>query len=332
MADPFSPSLYAWSSSPLDPNLQLRRALGIENKWVRMTQAKQPQCLMYLSGTLSFQTPIKPSEFAIRAEKAWLALRWQCPEVVLKPHVPRPDDGSDGKVAMMECRIPPSEQDAIEWARNSLSFNFAEAPEWIPAGKAVAYLRTRRAELMVQPLGDPVALQFTNIEGEKVGQWEEMRGVEYAFCVDHACTDGVGAHIIAGRYFGLLAEYLGGSVQDERKWAECVENLHKPWVGIMNKEQKTEGPEFEGNIQALKDQVMSFSVGVDRSECSCLELTHGSEERLGLDGNGIKSMGTKLPSLHFLRGRHLWNSAGLQGEIGYLSHSSRARSHSSGCF
>ena len=229
-------------------------------------RTKPPQVLLYLSGELSFKVPITNSEFTARAKQAWMAVRWQHPEICLGPYLSG-DDKQGKEAPQMCCPIPSSEEEAAAWADATLKFDLARNSENGTMGKAVAYLRSRVTELKGEHM-PPVSLQFAATSGGETWKDGILKGVQYAFCVDHACTDGVGTYLIAGRYFAVLAKYIGGGV-DEREvgldWRRCMENLPEPWLGVMNQEQRTWGVEFEKNVNTIQGKIERFAVCTKRS-------------------------------------------------------------------
>lgn len=245
------PLLYKWHASPQEPSLYQRRALGAENKWVR--KASDP-ILLYLSGEISFNARIEGRDFRERAEAAWLQLRFENPEVVLKPVVGSADDGC----AMMECRVPINNTEAKEWAGRTLSFDvdFGDVKERI--GRAEIGLRKRESS-------DPVYLRFSSkfvprsIHGE-IGK------AEFCFRVDHGCTDGIGTHILAGHYFRLLACELGLKNQEHVKWECCVESLPPPWIMVINSRQMLKGKAYEEGVRRFNHQIIEARVRVNISQ------------------------------------------------------------------
>ena len=231
---------------------------------MREALAKQPQVLLYLYGALAFMNPVQISRFVECAKQAWLMLRWLHPEVCLEPYLPGVHDtvghGDDiGGIRKMCCSIPSNLEEATEWADASLSFDFARDPESGTSGNAIKGLRGRVADLRGERV-PPVVLRFAARLKDK-GEQEKMLGeIQYAFCVDHACTDGVGVYMVAGKYLALLAEQLSDSISKELDWAKCVDNLPMPWIGVMNSEQRTDGAGFAKNVNLLQEKIDEYIV------------------------------------------------------------------------
>lgn len=76
----------------------------------------------------------------------------------------------------------------------------------------------------------------------------------------YACTDGIGVYLIAGRYFMMLAGQSGHSDESMSDRARCADNLPNFWVKIMNREQRTEGAEFQRNVDRLLEKINRFVV------------------------------------------------------------------------
>lgn len=107
------PSHYAWHMNPTTPGLYRRCALGLETFWVhRSTENRQ----IFLSGTFTFHSPMSSPKFRKAVVRAWLRLRSEFPEVVLKFSGEFDTDGSP----IMQYRIPISETEAQEWVAKTL--------------------------------------------------------------------------------------------------------------------------------------------------------------------------------------------------------------------
>ena len=253
------PSLYAWHTSPTASNFYQRRALGAETKWARQ---KPGSCQLYLSGRLSLKDPSKTiRDFGLGTQTAWLRLLFEHPEVASRPSI----DGKDGG-AVVKCHVPKSEDEAIQWAMRTLRVD-CDAPWGVDANGAEEVLREME-------IGDPVCVR---IHPRLSGKGLEA---EYAFCFDHQSMDGVGAHIVAGKFFWMLAEELGGK-GSKNDWEKCAENLPPPWVGIMNDKQKIEGRELEEGAKGLTSLVLESTVGTFSSFSSLSLDVVGTEKRMG---------------------------------------------------
>ena len=264
MESSLDPSLYVWSLHKHIPNLYIRRALGAESKWLRKAQMNPRQVLLYLSGELSFVAPIAVADFVERARSAWIALRWQHPEICIAPYLTSTENEDDHEksVPLMCCPIPLSKEDVITWADATLLFDSGEHHEEITMSKAVASLRGRVARLGRERMPS-VSLCFAPRRGEQISDDGMIRGMHSAFCVDHASTDGVGAHLIAGEYFAMLAEYIGGEgVEREADldWSRCAKNLQEPWIGLMNRQQRTEGVKYDKNVSIVQEKIGKSAV------------------------------------------------------------------------
>ena len=276
MASPLDPSLYAWSAHPGKPNLYLRRALGVENKWVREALARQNQVLLYLYGELSFKNPIQISKFVERARCAWMRLRWLHPEVCLGPYLPNAHGSVSGmddeESRKMCCPVPSSHEEVMAWAKATLSFDFERNNAFLGLRERVAELRKDRVP--------PVVLRFAASGEQVVGENKMLIKVQYAFCVDHSCTDGIGMYLIAGIYLALLAEQLSDSAPKNLDWASCVDNLPVPWVRILNREQRTGGVELEKSVIALRGQIDEYLVCARKESKFRLSTAHTDDLRL----------------------------------------------------
>ena len=75
------PSRYAWYTDPTTPGLYRRCAFGLEAKWDGQLPRNRQ---LFLSGTITFHCQISSPEFRKAVVRAWLRLRLELPEVVLK--------------------------------------------------------------------------------------------------------------------------------------------------------------------------------------------------------------------------------------------------------
>lgn len=80
---------------------------------------------MFPSGKFTLTGPYSAlflEVFGKAAERAWLRVRCEFPEVVLGPSSEQWDDGS----SVLELKIPGSDGEAREWMRRSLHFGICE--------------------------------------------------------------------------------------------------------------------------------------------------------------------------------------------------------------
>ena len=107
------PSYYAWYTDLTRPGLYRRCALGLETKWVHQSPQNRQ---LFLSGIITFHCPMSSHKFRKAVARAWLRLRFEFPEAVLKFSGEFDADGSP----IMECKIPNSETEAEEWVAKTL--------------------------------------------------------------------------------------------------------------------------------------------------------------------------------------------------------------------
>ena len=247
-----NPDIYTWHTSLTNPNLFQRQALGIETKWARRSSGSWP---MYLSGRLSAKGKSIP-QFEQASIVAWLRLRFQNPEIAARPVVEK--DGS----AVVKCQVPRNEAQAIEWATKTLTVE--RVTIWTETVNGAEEILRQRPEIS----DDLILVRIhSRIKGN-------VLEAEYAFSVDHRVTDGVGSHIIAGKYFRLLAEALGESQAEKIEWEHCAENLSPPWISIVNDQQQTEGTEFAEDVKKLGGRVTGGMV------CAVLDLYSAQSQSL----------------------------------------------------
>ncbi|CAF9932534.1 MAG: trichothecene 15-O-acetyltransferase [Alectoria fallacina] len=232
------PSLYHWRASTKKPNLYLRRALGAETIWARKASGPRQ---MFLNGSFTLIGPysaLSLDTFGKAAERAWLRVRSEFPEVALGPSSEQGEDGSN----LLELKIPMSERETREWMRRSLFL-----------GTCVEG-KTAEEEMRQAVIRDPVCVRLN----ARVDQDSKVFGAEFAFRVDHLTADGVGAYIVTACFLNFLANAVGGR-EEAFDWEAWKETLPTPWVGMMNTNQRTEGKEFEEGVKKTTNLVMEAS-------------------------------------------------------------------------
>ncbi len=203
---------------------------------------------MFLSGDFSLTSSYSDltlENFGKAAERAWLRLRLEFPELILGPSSEQGEDGS----LLLELSIPASDEEARKWAERSLFLCASRN------GKSAG------EEMRQAVIKDPVCVRLN----ARVDQESKVTGAEFAFRVDHMTADGVGTYILAAGFFRFLARAIGRK-EETLDWEAVKGKLPTPWVGMMNTEQMTEGKEFEEGVKNLTQQVMKASV--------CLFLTN----------------------------------------------------------
>lgn len=251
------PSLYSWHPSTKAPNLYLRHSLGAETKWA--CQALGPR-QMFLSGRLSLTSPYSDltlENFGRAAERAWLRLQSEFPEVLLGPSSEQGEDGS----LLLELRYPGSDGEVRKWAERSFFLDTYED------GKSV------EEEMKQAVTKNPVCVRLN----ASVNQKRKVTGAEFAFRVDHMTADGVGAYMLAACFFKFLAHAVSGR-EETFDWEASNGKLPTPWVGMMNSEQRTEGKEFEEGVTNLTNLVMEAGVGIFHSDERGFCLTNALQE------------------------------------------------------
>lgn len=225
---------------------------------------------MFLSGSFTLTCPysaLSLEAFGNAAERAWLRVRCEFPEVVLRPSSEQSEDGS----ILLELKIPGSVEEARDWMSTSLYIGICEE------GKSA------EEEMRQAVIGDPVCVRL-NAKRDKESR---VAGGEFAFRVDHMTADGVGAYILAAYFLKFLAHAVGGR-EETFDWAALSGKLPMPWVKIMNDDQKTEGEAFEEGVKNLTNLVMEASVRFLYQQ-GIFRLTYGdAEERMG---NGTSCQG-----------------------------------------
>ena len=183
-------SRYNWRPSTKTQNLYLRRALGVEKRFSLVASGPRQ---LFLGGSLTLTGPysaLSLEVFGKAAECAWLRIRCEFPEVVLRPSSEQWDDGS----ILFELKIPGSNGEAREWMGRSLYLGICEE------GKSA------EEEMRQAVIVDPVCMRLN----ARVDQESKVAGGEFAFRMDHATVDGVGAYIVVANFLKFLAHAIGG--------------------------------------------------------------------------------------------------------------------------
>ena len=255
---PFVPltesSFYHWRASTKTPNLYIRPALGAEKKWACQASISRQ---LFLSGEFELAGPyanLSHEDFGRTVERAWLRVRYEFPAVVLRRSTSSQWD--DGTI-LLEVEIPGSDGEAREWVRRSLFVGTCGHGEG-----AV------EEDLRQDVVREPVCVRLN----ARLDLQGKVSGAEFAVRVDHLNADGVGAYIVTGRFLKFLADAVGGR-EEEYDWEAGKGKLPRPWVDIMNREQKTHGKEFEENVKNLAILVTRSSVCIFPVDEKSVSLT-----------------------------------------------------------
>ena len=239
------PSRYAWYTDPTTPGLYRRCALGLETKWVhRSPQNRQ----LFLSSVFTFHCPMPSHKFRKAVARAWLRLRFEFPEVVLKFSGEFDADGSP----IMECKIPSSETEAEEWVAKTLYLGDNNLD--------VQTESSAESQIRMEVVDDPVCARLNYISRPKSHN-EPAFGAEFCLRVDHQLADGMGVYILTGNFLRILAKEVSRDKDDEKiEWEKAVGNITEPWVLMMNAKQKTEGKDFEERATKNTELVLEAMV------------------------------------------------------------------------
>ena len=215
---------------------------------------------MFLNGSFTLIGPystLSLDTFGKAAERAWLRVRCEFPEVALEPSSEQGEDGS----ILLELKIPVSERETRDWMRRSLFLGTCVE------GKSA------EEEMRQAVIRDPVCVRLN----ARVDQDSKVFGAEFAFRVDHLTADGVGAYIVTACFLKFLANAVSGR-EETFDWEAWKETLPTPWVGMMNTHQRTEGKEFEEGVKKTTNLVMEASVCVFPTNKWGFGLTYGAQK------------------------------------------------------
>ena len=243
---------YHWRASTKTPNLYIRPALGAEKKWACQASISRQ---LFLSGEFKLTGPycsLSREDFVRAVEYAWLRVRYEFPAVVMGPSDEQWDDGS----ILLEVKIPGSNEEAREWLRRSLFVG--------NCGQGMGV----EGELRQDVIRDPVCVRLN----PRVDLQSKVSGAEFAFRVDHLNADGVGAYVVTGCFLKFLADAVGGR-EENHDWEVSKGKLPTPWVDMMNREQKTQGKEFEESVKNLDNLMTNSSVCSSPTDERVMSLT-----------------------------------------------------------
>ena len=237
-------SRYAWYTGPTTPGFYRRCALGLETKWVRQSPQNRQ---LFLSGTITFHCQMSSPEFRKAVVRAWLRLRFEFPEVVLKFSGEVNADGSP----LMECKIPNSETEAEEWVARTLYLGDTDLE--------VQTESSAESQMRMEVVEDPVCARLNYI-GRPNSHSEPVAGTEFCFRVDHQLADGMGVYILVGNFLKILAKEVRRDKDEKIEWEKAVGNIPEPWIVMMNAQQKIEGKEFEERVTKNAERVLEALV------------------------------------------------------------------------
>jgi hypothetical protein len=239
---------YAWTqyhgaakpqNSAPGPTRHRRRTLAGENLWLlRQKHVRE----LFLTCDVSLVDAYAQHDILSAASAAWIYLRWECPELVLSASVDHGaagghGDGDGGR--FVEFHVPEDEEEVENWGRRTLIFGSS------PESLAFDELRTALCEKK----GDASEPAFLYLHALTSDSERNVTKLNFLINMDHLVTDGIGIRILLGKFLRLFTGFLSHStVRQERDWARCAENLSPAWTLIMNKAQRTSGPDYEEGV------------------------------------------------------------------------------------
>ena len=225
-----NPSAYAWEQSLQSKLVLQRKALAGEWSWIPKVDNA-----IFISGSLHLNSPTTHRRLHGAANKAWRALRFEVPELVVSSGM----CGKDGQ-AFMQYQAPGNEEEIAHWIQRSSRFQH---------GVQKLEFNDLRAKLVHIRGSQYTDRTFLLAHAQAQDQDDEsVSCAQIILYVDHTVTDGIGIRIIFGKYLTLLASYLGKSPnapQVQLNWEDSARNLYAPWISLMNEEQIISGPEYE---------------------------------------------------------------------------------------
>ena len=186
-------------------------------------------------------------QFRKAVARAWLRLRFEFPEVVLKFSGDSNADGSP----IMECKIPISETEADKWLAKTLYLGHMDLD--------VQTKSSAESQIRMEVVEDPVCARLNYISRPE-SHHEPVVGAEFCFRVDHQLADGMGVYILAGNFLRIFAREVIKEKDEKIEWEKAVANIPEPWVLMMNAKQKTEGKDFEERVTRNVELVLEAIV------------------------------------------------------------------------
>ncbi|CZS96451.1 uncharacterized protein RCO7_04870 [Rhynchosporium graminicola] len=235
ISTPLDPSRYSWQQSSQDPSLWQRLALSGECMW---TSSSKDVRELFITSTLTLTLPISRTTLDSAAAHAWQTLRLQLPQLALRISVA--PEGAEAGIVYLQYRTPQSQAEVDAWIDRTSHYG---------AGRDVLSLEDLRVKVLLEKQGHDSDQAFMLLHSQALDYSHDLvENFQIMLNVDHQVTDGNGTKIILGKYLSLLASALDTSnetLQEEISWEESHKNLIEPWIQHMNKDQVTDGTEYQ---------------------------------------------------------------------------------------
>lgn len=256
------PSTYScWKQSSEDPSIWQRRTVGTESTWILKPKITRQ---IYVFCSLVLESAFPKSELSFAVEKAWIRLRLNVPEIVLRSYFEKKPETS------LQYQAPESSEEEFQaWADKTLKVELcAKSLDFLE-------LRTRftgSSDDNLTGSSDDNNSASLCVSGQTAADGNDsVQKCQIMLCVDHLVTDGIGARIIFGKYLTFLASALSGSLEQairEADWprTDPGAQLLPPWTACMNKEQLLSGPEFEKQVAENEKNLARIVIFAFRKE------------------------------------------------------------------
>lgn len=231
------PSSYSWAQVGQSRSLWRRKALSFEATWLARPRSLHE---IFISGLLTFETPLLSCTLCSAAKQAWRALSFEVPELQARVEV-----AEDGR-ASMQYQTPDGPSEVERWVHRTAMVDY---------GNQLLDFEDLRENILVRK-GDCDDRAFLLLYLEKLSEGNKSSSrVQLILNVDHEITDGIGTRILLGKYLSLFSSCISQpqSISDIYDWTESSKNLSLPWISMMNQNQNISGPEFEQTVAWNKE-------------------------------------------------------------------------------
>jgi hypothetical protein len=229
-----------WTRIP-DASIWRRPTFNSERYWIAKPQVDRE---IYLIGDVKIIDPRRIAEIQKSAQVAWMRLAFDYPEVTLKGKV-------DSNGGWLEYFVPEDAIESARWVRKTLFVGVTGS--LVPTFEEKIARANKDWKSNDGRLQEAAYLHLCVVHGQDKEDTIDNLGFVLRF--DHLCTDGIGARILAGKFFTLLALYLDPVMHNRgMEWrVDAKSNLSPIWPGLMNKKQVMTGETYENAVKRMRE-------------------------------------------------------------------------------
>jgi hypothetical protein len=229
---------YSWKQIEGNSLHWRRRALGPESTWMLKTKDYRE---IFVSGSLILEIPVSISKFTEAAQKAWIDLRFEIPDIAVTTII------GDDEDTYMEYRELEDEAEIRSWLERTAIVEY---------GSSMLSFQELRDKLMLSKRLNNTDSTYIIIHSTPETEIDNsVRSCQLMLNVDHQISDGIGARILFGKFLSVLSKSLGEEPRnflDGQTESRNGNRLSVPWIEVMNDEQVLSGPEYEKLVGANK--------------------------------------------------------------------------------